>query len=153
MRQIKSDPVKYYFYCTLIVVVSWSEDGRSRPKHVARHHLIFCNYCVLFDVCCVLTVRDILHKKDQEDQNLKLFRKIYLKTHILKIFVHVAVTTNFQAKYMDGDERDQQDQNLRLVRKMYLNNTHCKKICARSSYQKFQANYMDGDETDQEGSR
>ena len=34
------DPIKYYFYCTLIVVLSWPEDGRSRPKHVAKYHLI-----------------------------------------------------------------------------------------------------------------
>ena len=28
------------FYCTLIVVLSWPEGGRSRPKHVAKYHLI-----------------------------------------------------------------------------------------------------------------
>ena len=30
----------YYFYCTLIVVLSWPEDGRSRPKLVAKYRLI-----------------------------------------------------------------------------------------------------------------
>ena len=30
----------YYFYCTFIVVLSWPEDGRSRPKHVVKYHLI-----------------------------------------------------------------------------------------------------------------
>ena len=30
----------FYFYCTLIVVLSWPEDGRPRPKHVAKYHLI-----------------------------------------------------------------------------------------------------------------
>jgi len=28
------------FYCTLIVVLSLPEDGRSRPKHVAKYYLI-----------------------------------------------------------------------------------------------------------------
>jgi len=33
-----------------------------------------CNYCILFDVCCVLTVRNILHKFDnaQRDASLSL---------------------------------------------------------------------------------
>ena len=37
---MKWDPIKYYFYSTLIVVLSWPEDGRSWPKHVAKYHLI-----------------------------------------------------------------------------------------------------------------
>ena len=36
----KWDPIEYYFYCTLIVVLSWPEDGRSRPKHVTKYYLI-----------------------------------------------------------------------------------------------------------------
>jgi len=31
---------EYYFYCTLIVVLSWPKDGRSRPKRVAKYYLI-----------------------------------------------------------------------------------------------------------------
>jgi len=34
------DPIEYYFYRTLIVVLSWPEDTRSRPKHVAKYYLI-----------------------------------------------------------------------------------------------------------------
>jgi len=28
------------YQCTLIVVLSWPEDGWSRPKHVAKYNLI-----------------------------------------------------------------------------------------------------------------
>jgi len=34
------DPIEYCFYCILIAVLSWPEDGRSRQKHVAKYHLI-----------------------------------------------------------------------------------------------------------------
>jgi len=50
--------LRYYFYCTLIVVLSWPEDGRSRPKHVAKYYLIVIIASFL-DVCCVLTVHNI----------------------------------------------------------------------------------------------
>jgi len=46
------------FYFTLPVVLSWPEDGRSRPKHVSQISPKR-NYCFLFDVCCVLTVHNI----------------------------------------------------------------------------------------------
>ena len=46
----------------LIVVLSWPEDGQSRPKR--SQILPNRNYCILFDVCCVLTVHNILHKFD-----------------------------------------------------------------------------------------
>jgi len=40
-----------YFYCTLIVVLSWPEDGRSRPKHVAKCHLIvIITSCLIYAV-------------------------------------------------------------------------------------------------------
>jgi len=49
---------------TLInVVLSWPEDGRSRPKHVAKYNLIVIITSCL-DVCCVLTVHNILYKKE-----------------------------------------------------------------------------------------
>ena len=59
----KWDPVKYCFYCTLIVVLNWPEDGRSRPKHVVKCNLIVIIAACL-DVCCVLTVCNILYKFD-----------------------------------------------------------------------------------------
>ena len=59
----KCDPTKYYFYCTLIVVLSWPEDGRSRPKHVAKYNLtVIIASCL--DVSYVLTVHNILYKSD-----------------------------------------------------------------------------------------
>ena len=55
-----------YFYCTLIVVLSWPEDGRSRPKHVAKYNLIviiaFCFMyvvylrCIIYYTYCTLIV-------------------------------------------------------------------------------------------------
>ena len=47
----------------LNIVLSWPEDGRLRPKHVAKHNLIVIIASCL-DVCCVLTVHNILHKSD-----------------------------------------------------------------------------------------
>jgi len=48
----KWDPFQYYFCCTLIVVLRWPEDGPSRPKHVAKYHLIViilsCLMCVVY---------------------------------------------------------------------------------------------------------
>ena len=52
-----------FIACTLIVVLSWPEDGRSRPKHVANHNLIVIIASCL-DVFCVLTVHNILYKYD-----------------------------------------------------------------------------------------
>jgi len=37
---MKLDPIECCFYCTLIVVLSWPEDGWSRLKHVAKYYLI-----------------------------------------------------------------------------------------------------------------
>ena len=37
---MKWDAIEYCFYCTFIVVLSWSEDGRPRPKHVAKYYVI-----------------------------------------------------------------------------------------------------------------
>jgi len=34
----KWDPIEYYFYFTLIYVLSWPEDGRLRPKHVDKYN-------------------------------------------------------------------------------------------------------------------
>ena len=47
----------------LNIVLSWPEDGRLRPKHVAKYNLLVIIASCL-DVCCVLTVRNILYKFD-----------------------------------------------------------------------------------------
>jgi len=60
--------IKYYFYRTLIVVLSLPEDGRSRPKHVAKHNLIV-TVASCFDVCCVLMVNNILYKFDNTQRD------------------------------------------------------------------------------------
>ena len=45
------DPIEYYIYCTLIVVVSWPEDGRLGPKHVAKYHLtVIIASCLMYVV-------------------------------------------------------------------------------------------------------
>jgi len=47
----------------LNIVLSWPEDGRLRPKHVAKYNLtVIIASCL--DVCCVLTVHNILYKLD-----------------------------------------------------------------------------------------
>jgi len=61
----KWGPIEYYFYCTLIVALSWPEDGRLRPKHVAKYNLIAIIASCL-DVCCVLTVHNIIYKEEQK---------------------------------------------------------------------------------------
>jgi hypothetical protein len=48
---MKWDPIKYYFYGTLIVVLSWPEDGRSWPKHVAKYNLtVIIASCLMYVV-------------------------------------------------------------------------------------------------------
>ena len=43
-------PLSTYF-CTLNIVLSWPEDGRSRPKHVAKYHLIgIIAFCLMYAV-------------------------------------------------------------------------------------------------------
>jgi len=49
------------FLLYLNIVLSWPEDGRLRPKHVAKYNLIVITASCL-DVCCVLTVHNILYK-------------------------------------------------------------------------------------------
>ena len=44
------------------VQTKW-EDGRLQPKHVAKYNLIVIIASCL-DVCCVLTVQNILYKSD-----------------------------------------------------------------------------------------
>jgi len=43
-------------------------NGRSRPKHVAKYNLILIIASCL-DVCCVLTVHNILYKFDNAQRD------------------------------------------------------------------------------------
>ena len=46
----------------LNAVLSWPEDGRLRPKHVAKYNLIVIIASCL-SVCCVLTVQSIFYER------------------------------------------------------------------------------------------
>jgi len=50
------------------VVLSWPEDGRSRPNHVAKYNPTLITASCL-DVCCVLTVHNILYKFDHAQRD------------------------------------------------------------------------------------
>ena len=57
-----------YFYCTLIVVLSWP--GRWQvTAETCSQILPNCNYCILFDVCYVLTVHNMLYKFDNAQRD------------------------------------------------------------------------------------
>jgi len=58
VNQMRSHWVLFLLY--LNIVLSWPEDGRSRPKHVAKYNLIVIIASCL-DVCCVLTVHNTLY--------------------------------------------------------------------------------------------
>jgi len=51
-----------------IKVLSWPEDGRSRPKHVVKYNLIVIIASCL-DVRCVLTMHNILYKFDNTQRD------------------------------------------------------------------------------------
>jgi len=51
------------FLLYLNFVPRWPDDGGSLPKHVAKYNLAVIIVSCL-DVCCVLTVHNILHKSD-----------------------------------------------------------------------------------------
>jgi len=53
------------FLLYLNIVLSWPEDGRLRPKHVAKYNLIAIIASYL-SICCVLTVHNILYKKEHK---------------------------------------------------------------------------------------
>ena len=61
VNEIGSHRVLFLLY--LSIVLNWPEDGRLRPKHVAKYNLIVITASCL-DVCCVLTVHNMLHKSD-----------------------------------------------------------------------------------------
>jgi len=48
------------FLLYLNIALSWPKDGRLRPKHVVQYNLIVIIASCL-DVCCVLTVHNILY--------------------------------------------------------------------------------------------
>jgi len=49
------------FLLYLNIFLNWPEDGRLRPKHVAKYNLLVIIASCL-DVCCVLTVHSISYK-------------------------------------------------------------------------------------------
>jgi hypothetical protein len=60
----------------LNIVLSWPEDGWLRPKHIARYNLIVIIASCL-DVCCVLTVHNILYIFDTHNGTASL-KVVYL---------------------------------------------------------------------------
>ena len=98
----KWDPTEYRFYCTLIVVRSWPEDGRSRPKHVAKYNLIViiasCLMCVVY-WRCVIYYTDLITHNGMAPLSLSLSKKnnilINIRTQSLNISrynIHIAST-------------------------------------------------------------
>ena len=66
----------------LNIVLSWPEDGRLWPKHVANYNLtVIIASCL--DVCCVLTVHNMLYKMEIALMmwEKKILRKIYGPTY------------------------------------------------------------------------
>jgi len=54
------------FLLFLNIVLSWPEDGRLRPEHVAKYNLILI-IASCTDVRCVLTIHNILYKSDKHN--------------------------------------------------------------------------------------
>jgi len=105
--------------------------GQSRPKHVAKYHLIViivsclmyvvyvifgymfcpwpaetcsqispnCNYCILFDVCCLLTVHNILQRfhNKQRDGLSKKYVTVWLK--IIYIYIYIYIYTHIKQTF------------------------------------------------------
>ena len=53
-----------FFYCTLSVVLSWPVTAETCSQISPN-----CNFCILFDVCCVLTVHKILYRFDNTQRD------------------------------------------------------------------------------------
>ena len=68
-------------------VLKWPDDGCLQPKHVAKYNLIVIIASCL-DVCCVLTVHNILYKSDNTQQDglskKKKYWKVYHTTELQK---------------------------------------------------------------------
>jgi len=68
--------------------LNWPEDGRLRPKHVAKYNLLVIIASCL-DVCFVLTVHNILYKFDNtqwDDPPQKKKERLHVLTHQSVIF-------------------------------------------------------------------
>jgi len=63
LRQDAIITIRLYILLYLNIALNWPEDGRLRPKHVAKYNLIVIIASCL-NVCCVLTVQNILYKFD-----------------------------------------------------------------------------------------
>ena len=70
----------------LNIVLNWPEDGRLRPKHVAKYNLIVIIASPL-DVCCVWTVHNMLYKFNniQGDGLSQILSKIEICVFIVSI--------------------------------------------------------------------
>jgi hypothetical protein len=68
-------------------VLKWPDDGCLQPKHVAKYNLIVI-IATCLDVCCVLTVHNILYKSDNTQQDglskKKKYWKVYHTTELQK---------------------------------------------------------------------
>jgi len=70
-----------YLYCTWIVFLGWPEDGRSRPKHVTKYHLIviiasYFMYVVYWR--CIVYYKDLKFSLSRQIRALLAYSKILL---------------------------------------------------------------------------
>ena len=98
----KWDPIQYYFYCTLIDDLSWPEDGPVTAETCSQISPN-CNYCILFDACCVLTVHNILYRFD-DTQRDGLFRICCERVYELLVTKQQAASTPY-INYIDKIEQ------------------------------------------------
>ena len=81
------------FLLYLKILLNWPEDGRLWLKHVAKYNLIVIIASCL-DVCCVLTVHNILYKFkfDNTQQDGRSQRKIlYVHLWTVKCKCHIKI--------------------------------------------------------------
>jgi len=72
--RIKVQPLSTLFYYTLIVVLSWPEDGRSRPKHVVKYNVIVINVsCSMYVVYwrCIIYYKNLIRHNGMASLSLK----------------------------------------------------------------------------------
>ena len=83
------------FLLYLNIVLSWPEDGRSRPKQVAKYNLtVIIASCL--DACCVLTVHNILYKFEEMSYEVGWWMKmaqVYIRHRVL---VFITLRLQFQ---------------------------------------------------------
>jgi len=69
----------------LNIVLEWPDDGRLRPKHVAKYNLtVIIASCL--DISCVLTVRNVLYEFDNIQRGGLSQKKMKFLT-----FLHILV--------------------------------------------------------------